>query len=94
MTPRKKPVNKGNGIGGMVPDGWYTRADAARQVGRDPDRLKTWHRKFLAGDKSFEVAAPSGHMMAGALKVWLYSDEDIEKMKTWVATQRPGRKAG
>lgn len=90
--PKKKAVNSGNGIGGMVPEGWHTRAEAAGLVGRDPDRLKTWHRKYLAGDKAYEKASPSGHMMAGTLKVWLYSDTDIEAMKEFAANQKPGRK--
>lgn len=89
---KKPPSTGGNGIGGMVPDGWYTRAEAARQVGRNPDRLKTWHRKSLAGDKAYDIASPSGHMWAGTLKVWLYNDKDIEAMKEFAANQKPGRK--
>lgn len=76
----------------MVPEGYYTRAEAARHVNRDPDRLKAWHRKFLAGDTAYKTASPSAHMMAGTLKVWLYSDEDVENMKQFVANSKPGRK--
>jgi hypothetical protein len=77
----------------MVPEGWHTRSDAARLVGRDPDTLKAWHRKSRRGDKFYDAASPSGTMQAGALTVWLYSDEDIEAIKAFIANQRSGRRA-
>jgi len=81
---RRKKYPQGNGIGSMVPEGWYTRAMAAKMVGRDSDTLKRWARGN--GPK------PSGRMQAGALSVRLYSDEDIELMRQFASTQKPGPK--
>jgi hypothetical protein len=89
VANKRRRYENANPIGGMTPDGWHTRSQAAKLVGRDPDTLKRWHRKART-DPYYNPAAPSGHMMAGALKVWLYSDEDIEKMRVFADNQRPG----
>lgn len=89
---RRKPLKTGNAIGAMTPVGWHTRKSAARKVDRDPDTLKSWHRKGLV-DEAYAVCVPSGSMPAGQLTVHLYSDDDVEKLKKFAAAQRPGLKA-
>lgn len=74
----------GNSIGSIAPDKLYTRAKAARLVGRSPDTLKRWHKSG--------IATPSARMRAGELLVWLYTDKDIEHLRRVASTQRPGRK--
>ena len=79
-----KPQQVGNSIGKGVPPGWYTRALAAEQVQRSPDTLRTWHKQG--------VYEPSGWMPRGALKVWLYSDEDVHCLKQIAARMPRGRR--
>lgn len=74
----------GNGIGIGVPEGRYTRTEAAKLVGRSVDTLKRWHHQ--------ELTIPSECMQAGKLRVWLYTAEDMDHLKEIAATQRPGRK--
>ncbi len=97
MSSKKKkgrPPSEGNGIGAVTPEGWHTRSEAARLVGRDPDTLKAWHRKARAGDPAYNAAVPSGQMKAGRLNVWLYSDQDIIDLRTFAANQKSGRRPG
>lgn len=81
---------QGNGIGSVVPDGWHTRADAAKKVGRTVSTLKRWQ-----DDGTY---LPSGSMTIGPGKggkkvnVWLYSDSDIDAMLRITAKMKPGRK--
>jgi len=77
-------MDAGNSIGAKTPDSWYTRSRAARLVNRSPDTLKRWHKSGLC--------IPSGNMSAGKLKVWLYSDGDIQALKEVARNQKPGRK--
>lgn len=77
-------VIRGNRIGDVVPEGWYTRGQASKLCGRSVDTLKRW-QKSPAGPH------PSGKMQAGELWVWLYSEDDIEELRQAAATRRPGR---
>lgn len=87
---------RGNGIGGLVPDGWYLRHEAAEMIGRDKDTLKRWHRLGLkelenkVPNPQYVGAIPSGQMPAGRLEVWLYNDDDIENLRVIASTRHPG----
>ena len=74
----------GNTIGRNAPDGTVTTATAAFLVNRSVDTLRRWHKK---GE-----FVPSSSMQAGQLTVFLYTDEDIQKLKEFARRQRPGRK--
>lgn len=74
----------GNSIGAITPDRMHTRSRAAYLVNRSPDTLKRWHRTG--------ICIPSDSMQAGKLKVWLYTDDDIKRLKETALTQKPGRK--
>lgn len=63
----------GNSIGTKVPEGYYTRAAAARVIGRHPDTLTAWRKHG--------ILIPSAYMKAGKLDVYLYSEEDIAEGK-------------
>lgn len=76
----------GNSIGGMVPDGWYTRSEAAGKVGRSVRTLRRWE---VDPD---EPVRPSGAMQVGKLIVGLYNDDDIEALKRKAEDTKPGRK--
>lgn len=89
MTIASVAPTHGASIKALVPDGWYTVSDAAAQVGKSADTLTLWRK----GSKKQEpVFIPSGHMMVGELKVYLYSESDIEELKQIAKTRRPGRK--
>lgn len=74
----------GNGIGRQTPPHRHTRVAAAHLTGRSVDTLKRWHKKGLV--------VPSDYMQAGKLRVWLYTDDDILRLRKTAMTQRPGRK--
>lgn len=76
--------DSGNSIGANVPERTYTRSKAAWQVNRSPDTLKRWHRLGLV--------VPSQRMQAGKLNVWLYTDDDIKRLREFARMQKPGRK--
>ncbi len=80
-----KTNNTGNGIGHITPEQWLTRSKASQKVQRSVDTLKRWHRLGLC--------VPSGKMKVGKLDVWLYSEEDIQKLLELARTQKPGRKS-
>jgi len=83
-VPSNKPV--GNGIQAIVPEGYHTRTEAARLTERDRDTLRRWHKTGTF---------PATHFVqAGKLKVWLYSDEDIEKLRNIAAEMKIGRPKG
>jgi hypothetical protein len=65
-----------------IPDGWYTRRQAAELVGRDFDTLRRWHSEGIYVSHNWVVR--------GKLTVWLYSDEDIENMKKIPGSARQG----
>jgi len=76
--------DNGNGIGRKAPDNTYTASGAAYLVNRSPDTVRRWHRQGLC--------VPSKSMKAGQLTVWLYTLDDIKKLREVARTQRPGRK--
>lgn len=87
MSERATNTEEWPGAGSLresIPDGWYTRAEAAAKIGRHYDRLRAWHR-----DGTF---VPTAYVERGKLRVWLYSEEDIEALKKIVAHKHPGRK--
>ena len=62
----------------------YTRAMAAKKIGKDIDTLKRW--------KKAGVSSPSEQRPFGQLTVGLYTDDDIDAMKKIARTLKPGRK--
>ena len=76
-------MSNGNGIGARTPDNMYTRSTAAFLVGRSPDTLKRWHK---AG-----WCIPSEKMKAGQLTVFLYTNEDMLRLKELARTKHSGR---
>lgn len=87
MSGKPKQVNAWPGAASLreaVPEGWYTRKQAADLVGRDRDTIKEWQKNG--------TYPPSGYMEAGKIIVWLYSEEDIEAMRKIALHKRPGRK--
>jgi hypothetical protein len=52
-------------------------------IGRSRDTLRRW--------RISEEFVPSFKMDAGELEVWLYSDDDIERLRKFAATKKPGR---
>lgn len=76
--------DNGNGIGRMAPDNTVTASGAAYLVNRSVDTIRRWHRKGLC--------VPSQSMKAGQLTVWLYTPEDIKKLRDVARQQKPGRK--
>ena len=74
----------GNSIGRRAPANTHTRVAAAYLVGRSVDTLKRWHKQGLC--------VPSASMQAGKLRVWLYTDEDMLKLREVARRQKPGRK--
>ena len=74
----------GNNIGKSAPDGTYTTSGAAYVVNRSPDTLRRWRRQGLC--------VPSQKMQAGQVSVFLYTAEDIEKLRLIARSQKPGRK--
>lgn len=63
----------------------YTVAEASKILGRHPDTLTRWRKSGLY--------SPSDSVIVGQLKVWLYTDKDLEEMKKLTKTLKPGKKA-
>lgn len=61
-------------------------------VGRSADTLVRWRKGRPGSDPIFE---PSGYMEVGEthMKVYLYSEEDIEAMRQIVKTMKTGPKS-
>lgn len=74
----------GNSIGRRTPANMHTRVAAAYLVGRSVDTLKRWQKQGLV--------VPSQSMQAGKLRVWLYTDDDMMKLRDVAKRQKPGRK--
>lgn len=62
----------------------YTVKEAAGLVGKSPDTLTRWRKTG-----TYE---PSESIKAGSLTVWLYTDDDIDRMRRLAKTMKPGRK--
>ena len=73
-----------NGVISRVPDGYHTRSQAAALIGKSRDTLKRWHN-----NGTYEATE---YMEAGKLQVWLYSDDDISKLKEIAENISPGRR--
>lgn len=76
--------DSGNGIGRNAPENTVTASGAAYLVNRSPDTIRRWHRKG--------ICVPSQSMQAGQLTVWLYTQDDIKKLREVARQQKPGRK--
>lgn len=63
----------------------YTTGEVAGMVGRSFDTIARWRRTGLV--------MPSDSFMFGSVRVWLYTDDDVERLKELAKVQRPGRKA-
>lgn len=67
-------------------DGDYlTTSEAANAVGRSTVQVQRYRRR--------EEFVPSKIEQVGAINVPLYSEEDIVKLKEFIARQRPGPKS-
>lgn len=71
-------------VNGGIPDGYYSRGQAAAMIGKSRDTLKIWARH--------KVFVPRYFMNMGRVPFSLYSEEDIKQLKQIAATRRPGRK--
>ncbi len=76
---REGGPGRGNTIGKSVPDGWYTRSDAAVMVGKTVRTLARWMEE--------DLCHPSSSMQAGQLTIWLYNDEDIARLQSLIANK-------
>ena len=83
MAIKHKEIGRTHGVGSLIPEGFYTRAEAAYMIGRSRDTLHRWH-------KSGRYQA-SKAMQVGKVQVWLYTDEDIEALKIIRDSIRFGR---
>jgi DNA-binding transcriptional MerR regulator len=66
----------------MVPTR-YTITEAAKKVGRSTDTLRRWQE-----DGTF---SPDDSVQMGKLKVRLYTDADIERLRKIAKAKKPGR---
>ena len=73
----------GNNIGKNAPENTVTTSGAAYLVNRSPDTIRRWKRQGLC--------VPSESMQSGQLTVWLYTHEDIKRLREIARTQKPGR---
>lgn len=62
-----------SGISKLTPAGWYTRKAAATAIGRSRETIKRWEQLGLC--------SPSGYSQFGSLKVWLYHEDDLDKLR-------------
>lgn len=75
--------SKHQGIGNLAPDGWYTLSQASDLVGRSRETIKRWH--------SSGTYRATNQMRVGKLRVWVYSDEDIQNMREVAESMQFGR---
>lgn len=71
------------GIMAVIPDGWLTQSAVAKIVNRHPDTISTWRKQG--------VYRPSGYVLAGQTRVWLYSPEDVRAMRDIAKVRKAGR---
>lgn len=73
------------GVQHLVPDGYYTRDQVAKKIGRSRDTLRRWMKsgKFV----------PRYTMTVGKLKIWLFDDDDVKVLSDLVITTRRGRRS-
>lgn len=66
-----------------IPDGYYTRSMAARIIGRSESTLKRWE------DTGSIVL--KNETWIGGVRVKLYSEADIDKLRVIKSTKKVGR---
>lgn len=71
------------GILDHLPDGTYTRREAAAKIGKSYDTVRRWHETGRYKSTRSE--------QVGTLIVYLYDDKDIREMKKLARTIKPGR---
>ena len=79
LTEKKR---RGGYILDSVPEGMHTRAQAAKLVGRSYDTLATWHRNG--------TYPATKQVVTGKSHIWLYDDEDIERMRDIAGSLKSG----
>jgi hypothetical protein len=67
-----------------VPKDEFTRRQAAQMVGRSLDTLRRWH-----ADGTYKA---THWRKIGQRKMWLYTEDDIARMRMIAAGQKPGPK--
>ena len=102
MATRKTPqkVTKevkwagGNSIGTKVPEGWYTRHDAAKLIGRHPDTLKVWRK--IEGSRAVRLhegrAVEGVPLQRGRHRDWQGSGEGTGRLMALTKKQIEARK--
>lgn len=81
---RKTTITRDRGVMSVIPEGWYSTAEAAQLGGVGYTTLKKWKSEgFFTG---------SGEMEAGKLTITLYSDDDVSQIKELRKTRKAGRK--
>ena len=73
------------GPANLVPDGYYTRQEVANYLEISLFTLIKWHRN--------NVFIPTHQMQVGQIKVWLFTDEDIQELARIRDSRHPGPKA-
>lgn len=76
IVKRDKPQGDAialHGIGGLVPDGFYTRGAVAKMVGKSRRTIQRWHDEG--------IYKSTNRMAVGEILVWVYSDADIQNMR-------------
>lgn len=63
----------------------YTVSEAAKAVGRSEDTLVRWRKNG--------TYMPSERRVFGSIGVWLYTEQDIVRMKQIKKSIKPGRKS-
>ena len=71
------------GVRASVPEGFYLRTDVARLTGVSISTLIRWHK---AGHLE-----PERCQMRGSLRVWLYSEAQVETLLQEPPYQKTGR---
>lgn len=71
------------GVRNGVPDGFYLRTDVSRMTGISTSTLIRWHK---AGHLE-----PERYQEHGVLRIWLYSESQVEELLTDPPYRKPGR---
>lgn len=80
----EKGWDGGAAISRGIPDGYFTRAQVAVEIGKSVDTVRRWHHDRIYRAKKSKKF--------GTTKVWLYTQADIDAMKAIAKTLRPGAK--
>lgn len=79
----KTRVDAHSPIESLVPEGWWSTAQAARAVGRTPSTIRRWIREGRVSH--------SGIMKCGEIDVKLFDASDVEQMIQLAQSTRSGR---